>query len=84
MLNKFGGVESDLTVSPIYPGAGGPLEPRFEGRGFYVAAGGGNSEHSLAHINTAIQDQKFNCRVLDHSTNMCMLSVQGPKRYPLL
>ena len=81
MLNKFGGIESDLTVSPIQSGAGGPLEPKFDGRGFYIAAGGGNSEHSLSHINTVIQDQKFDCKVLDNSTDMCMLSVQGPKRY---
>lgn len=84
MLNKFGGIESDLTVSPIQSGAGGPLEPKFDGRGFYIAAGGGNSEHSLSHINTVIQDQKFDCKVLDNSTDMCMLSVQGPKSRDIL
>ncbi|XP_071948370.1 sarcosine dehydrogenase, mitochondrial-like [Antedon mediterranea] len=84
MLNKRGGVEGDLTVSMIESGDGSPVEPQFEGRGFYVAVGGGAAEQGKQHILTAIQDKGFNCQLLDHSEDMCMISIQGPKSRAVL
>ncbi|XP_013401693.1 sarcosine dehydrogenase, mitochondrial [Lingula anatina] len=84
MLNQAGGVEADLTVSAIEPGSGGPHAPKFEGRGFYLAAGGGAAQQNYSHIQTVIQDQKFNCHLIDHSDDMALMSIQGPKSRELL
>ena len=80
-LNKDGGVESDLTVSVVESGTGSPIDPSFDGRGFYIAAGGGVTQHVKTHMQTAIQDERFDCTILDHSDDMGVLSIQGPKRY---
>lgn len=53
----------------------------FQGKGFYVAAGGGSAYQSFTHIKTAIEDGRFNAKLLNLSDKICLLSVQGPKRY---
>ncbi|KAG9354175.1 hypothetical protein JZ751_012299 [Albula glossodonta] len=80
MLNKRGGAESDLTVSRIEPGSThSPLAPKFEGDGYYLAIGGGVAQHNWSHIQTVLQDEGFRCQLLDHSEDMGMISIQGPK-----
>ena len=37
MLNKQAGIEADLTVSLIEPGAGSAADPEFQGTGFYIS-----------------------------------------------
>ncbi|XP_043191499.1 sarcosine dehydrogenase, mitochondrial-like, partial [Amphibalanus amphitrite] len=84
MLNNRGGIESDLTVSVLEPGQGGPCDPSFQGRGFYVAVGGGFAEHVKAHMANAIQDRGLNVTLTDRSEDMGLLSVQGPKSRAIL
>ncbi|KAI1904792.1 hypothetical protein AGOR_G00009330 [Albula goreensis] len=85
MLNKRGGAESDLTVSRIEPGSThSPLAPKFEGDGYYLAIGGGVAQHNWSHIQTVLQDEGFRCQLLDHSEDMGMISIQGPKSRDLL
>ncbi|XP_074650089.1 sarcosine dehydrogenase, mitochondrial-like [Tubulanus polymorphus] len=84
MLNKQGGVEGDLTVSVIEPGSGGPHAPKFDGVGYYLAVGGAAGQQGWSHITSIIQDQKFNCQLIDHTDDMGMLSVQGPKSRDIL
>lgn len=84
MLNKAGGVEGDLTVSKIDSGAGSACDPEFEGDGFYIAAGGAAAQQTWCHINTAIQDQRFTCHLVDHTDDMIMLSIQGPRSREVL
>lgn len=81
MCNKAGGTEGDLTVSVIDPMAvSSPLAPNFEGRGFYVGAGGGVAEHVKSHMQTEIQDKRFQCQIVDVTKELGVISVQGPKR----
>ncbi|UYV82994.1 SARDH [Cordylochernes scorpioides] len=80
MLNKRGRVESDLVVSVLEPGSGGVCEPSFDGRGFYITAAGGTAQQNLIHIQQTVQDKGFNVTIADHSQDMGMLSVQGPRR----
>lgn len=85
MLNRRGGVEADLTISVLEPrGQGGPHDPRFEGRGFYVAIGGAIIQHGFSYIQDVIQDRGFDCHLEDVSDDMALLSVQGPKSRDLL
>ncbi|KAM8829191.1 sarcosine dehydrogenase, mitochondrial isoform 2-T6 [Spinachia spinachia] len=81
MLNKKGGTEADLTASRLEPGAANlPLAPQSDGDAYYLAIGGGVAEHNWNHIRTTLQDQGFRCHLTDHSEDMGMISIQGPKR----
>lgn len=84
MLNSRGGIESDLTVSVLESGQGGACDPAFEGRGFYVAVGGGFAEHVRAHMINAIQDRGLDVSLTDRSKEMGLLSVQGPTSRDIL
>ncbi|XP_005799757.1 sarcosine dehydrogenase, mitochondrial [Xiphophorus maculatus] len=85
MLNKRGGAEADLTVSRLEPGAAKlPLAPPSDGDVYYLAIGGGVAEHNWNHIRTVIQDQGFHCQLTDHSEDMGMISIQGPKSREVL
>ncbi|XP_014889376.1 sarcosine dehydrogenase, mitochondrial [Poecilia latipinna] len=85
MLNKRGGAEADLTVSRLEPGAAKlPLAPQSDGDAYYLAIGGGVAEHNWNHIRTVIQDQGFHCQLTDHSEDMGMISIQGPKSRQVL
>uniref|UniRef100_A0A8C3JJ55 Sarcosine dehydrogenase, mitochondrial n=1 Tax=Calidris pygmaea TaxID=425635 RepID=A0A8C3JJ55_9CHAR len=79
MLNKRGGVESDLTVSRISPGdPASPLAPAFEGDGYYLAIGGAVAQQNWSHITNVLQDMKLQCKLLDYSEELGMMSIQGP------
>uniref|UniRef100_W5M476 Sarcosine dehydrogenase n=1 Tax=Lepisosteus oculatus TaxID=7918 RepID=W5M476_LEPOC len=85
MLNKRGGVESDLTVSRIESGCpGSALAPSFQGDGFYLAIGGGVAQHNWCHIQNVLHDMKFQCQLLDCSEDLGMISIQGPQSRAVL
>ncbi|KAM9841564.1 sarcosine dehydrogenase, mitochondrial [Aulostomus maculatus] len=85
MLNKRGGAEADLTVSRLESGAANlPLAPESNGDAYYLAIGGGVAEHNWNHIRTVLQDQGFRCQLMDHSEDMGMISIQGPKSREVL
>uniref|UniRef100_A0A8C6WUK0 Sarcosine dehydrogenase n=1 Tax=Neogobius melanostomus TaxID=47308 RepID=A0A8C6WUK0_9GOBI len=51
---------------------------------YYLAIGGGVAEHNWNHISTVLQDQGFRCQLADHSEDMGMISIQGPKSRAVL
>lgn len=51
-----------------------------EGDAYYLAIGGGVAQHNWSHIQSALQDQGFRCTLIDHTEDMGMISIQGPKR----
>uniref|UniRef100_A0A672J2I2 Sarcosine dehydrogenase n=1 Tax=Salarias fasciatus TaxID=181472 RepID=A0A672J2I2_SALFA len=87
MLNKRGGAEADpdgeqtgarfLQPSPVLLLCFPLFAP---GDAYYLAIGGGVAEHNWNHIRTVLQDQGFRCQLTDHSEDMGMISIQGPKR----
>ncbi len=50
-------------------------------RGFYLAVGGGAAQHGYSYVRDIIQNEEWNCRILDHSEDMALISVQGPRRW---
>lgn len=51
-----------------------------QGKGFYIAAGGGSAYQSFTHIRKVIEDNRFNAKLVNLSDSICLLSIQGPKR----
>ncbi|XP_068105323.1 sarcosine dehydrogenase, mitochondrial [Hyperolius riggenbachi] len=85
ILNTRGGTESDLTVSRISPEATpSVLAPDFEGDVYYLAVGGAVAQHNWSYINNVLQDEKFNCRLIDCSEDLGMISIQGPDSRSIL
>ncbi|XP_039636416.1 sarcosine dehydrogenase, mitochondrial-like [Perca fluviatilis] len=54
------------------------------GDAYYLAIGGGVAEHNWNHIRTVLQDRGFHCQLTDHSEDMGMISIQGPKSREVL
>lgn len=63
----------------LSPSAPRSLSPS-PGDAYYLAIGGGVAEHNWNHIRTVLQDQGLRCQLTDHSEDMGMISIQGPKR----
>ncbi|XP_067931861.1 sarcosine dehydrogenase, mitochondrial-like isoform X2 [Watersipora subatra] len=83
MLNKLGGIESDLTVSVVDDD--GPQHTLgVTGKSYYAAVGGGFSPYVKAKIENIILEKGFNCKVHDLSHDMVLLSLQGPKSREIL
>lgn len=53
---------------------------RPQGDAYYLAIGGGVAQHNWSHIQAVLQDQGFRCTLIDHTEDMGMISIQGPKR----
>ncbi|XP_055610172.1 sarcosine dehydrogenase, mitochondrial [Uranotaenia lowii] len=83
-LNKRGGVEADVTVSLVESGQGELHDPIFKGRGYYIVAGGASAYQTKSHIWSAIQEKAFRAVVSDHTEELGVLSLQGPKSREIL
>ncbi|XP_044012110.1 sarcosine dehydrogenase, mitochondrial [Aphidius gifuensis] len=83
-LNEKGGVESDCTVTLIDTGSGGAVDPIFQGKAFYIVAGGLSSYHTYSHLNRTISRQGFEVTLHDATENMGILSLQGPHSRSIL
>lgn len=84
VLNKSGGIESDLTVSVVDTGAGSASTLRPGGpsgaknqAAFYITASGATAQHVQQHILTEIENQKFNVKLTEVSDQLTLLSIQG-------
>ncbi|XP_037027162.1 sarcosine dehydrogenase, mitochondrial-like [Bradysia coprophila] len=74
-LNERGGVESDFTVTILDVGNGSVIHPSYEGKAYYVVAGGSSGTY-LSHIKNDIS--KFNVDVHDATDEIGIISIQGP------
>lgn len=68
-----------LTVFPVPTSCSKPVASP-TGDAYYLAVGGAAAQHNWSHINTVLQDQKFQCQLMDSSEDLGMLSIQGPAR----
>lgn len=59
-------------------------EPDFEGRGFYLAAGGAAALQNWAHVMKQIRKNNWNVQLYNCSDNMALLSLQGPNSRAIL
>lgn len=51
-----------------------------QGNAYYIVADGEYADHTLAHINESIVEQRLNITVKDLRDKIAIISIQGPKR----
>ncbi|KAJ9576450.1 hypothetical protein L9F63_006663 [Diploptera punctata] len=81
MLNARAGIEGDVTSNVIEPGGGGLIDPIFKDRGFYITSLGASP---YTHIQSVINQKKFNVEFIDVSDKIGLLSIQGPNSEAIL
>lgn len=71
------GITPSPTFSSLKGCRGGGCLP---GDGYYLAIGGAVAQHNWSHITSVLQDMKLQCKLLDCSEELGMMSIQGPLR----
>ncbi|XP_067632907.1 sarcosine dehydrogenase, mitochondrial isoform X2 [Eurosta solidaginis] len=84
VLNKNGGVEADVTVSCLRSGTGAVYDPKFSGHGYYIVAGGASAYYTYTTLLTEIRDKGFNVTLRDVTTDLGVISIQGPHSRDIL
>lgn len=51
-----------------------------QGNAYYIVTDGDYADHTLAHINETIIEQRLNVEVKDLRDKIGIISIQGPKR----
>lgn len=51
-----------------------------QGNAYYIVAEGDYADHTVAHINDTITEQKLNAVVNNLRDKVALISIQGPKR----
>lgn len=73
-----------MTISKLSQGSGQVHNPRFEGHGYYIVAGGASAYYTYSTILSEIRKKGFNARVRDVTADMGVISIQGPKSRDIL
>lgn len=58
-----------------------PVFIELQGNAYYIVADGAYGNHTLAHINEAVDEKRFNVNVTDLTDKIGIISIQGPNRY---
>lgn len=84
-LNDKGGVEADVTIGAIESGSGASVhDPKLKGRGYYIVAGGASAFHTYNHLRQSIKEKALQADVEDVTTQMSVISIQGPNSRNIL
>ncbi|KAL9919954.1 LOW QUALITY PROTEIN: sarcosine dehydrogenase [Glossina fuscipes fuscipes] len=83
-LNNSGGVEADVTISRLSSGTGAVHDPKFEGQGYYIVAGGASAYYTYSTIRDELRQQNFKASVRDVTADVGVISIQGPKSRDIL
>ncbi|TMW41118.1 hypothetical protein DOY81_013799 [Sarcophaga bullata] len=73
-LNSTGGVEADVTISRLQSGSGAVHDPKFDGQGYYIVAGGASAYYTYTMMVDEIRRQGYNCTVRDVTADMGVIS----------
>ncbi|XP_068143892.1 sarcosine dehydrogenase, mitochondrial [Drosophila tropicalis] len=76
-LNDSGGVEADVTISRLNSGSGRVYDPKFEGQGYYIVAGGASAFYTYSILASEILRQGFKANLHDITSEMGVISIQG-------
>lgn len=57
-----------------------PVFIELQGKAYYIVGDGAYGNHTLAHINEAVDEKRFNVNVTDLTDKIGIISIQGPNR----
>ncbi|ALC38829.1 CG6385 [Drosophila busckii] len=83
-LNDAGGVEADVTISRLVSGSGMPHDPKFEGQGYYIVAGGASAYYTYSVLLGELRRKGFNVQLQDITSELGVISIQGPNSRRIL
>ncbi|KAH8277859.1 hypothetical protein KR018_008772 [Drosophila ironensis] len=83
-LNDAGGVEADVTISRLSSGSGQVHDPKFEGQGYYIVAGGASAYYTYSSLAAEIRRKAFKANVKDLTAELGVISIQGPNSRKIL
>ena len=78
------GLEANVTISRLQSGSGKLHDPKFEGQGYYIVAGGASAYYTYISLSSEIRRMGFNARVHDITQELGVISIQGPKSRAIL
>ncbi|CAK8678205.1 unnamed protein product [Clavelina lepadiformis] len=76
MLNKAGGIESDVVCTRIRNNSGDPA--------YYITAASSGELYFQAHMQQVLQDESLKCSIENVTDDRAILSIQGPKSVNIL
>lgn len=83
-LNDAGGVEADVTISRLATGSGQVYDPKFEGQGYYIVAGGASAYYTYSTLQGELRRKGFNAQLTDVTADLGVISIQGPSSRRIL
>ncbi|XP_062140877.1 sarcosine dehydrogenase, mitochondrial [Drosophila sulfurigaster albostrigata] len=83
-LNDAGGVEADVTISRLVSGSGQLHDPKFEGKGYYIVAGGASAYYTYSTLLAEMRRKGFNAKLHDVAADLGVISIQGPNSRSIL
>ncbi|KAI8039931.1 hypothetical protein M5D96_007356 [Drosophila gunungcola] len=83
-LNDAGGVEADVTISRLASGSGKIYDPKINGQGFYIVAGGASAFYTYSSLQAEIRRKGFNASLKDLTAELGVISIQGPNSRKIL
>ncbi|XP_017020013.1 sarcosine dehydrogenase, mitochondrial [Drosophila kikkawai] len=83
-LNDAGGVEADVTISRLESGSGQIHDPKINGQGFYIVAGGASAFYTYSALQAEIRRKGFNANLKDLTAELGVISIQGPNSRKIL
>ncbi|EDW48356.1 GM19952 [Drosophila sechellia] len=83
-LNDAGGVEADVTIFRLAPGTGEVYNPKINGQGFYIVAGGASAFYTYSALLAEIRRKGFDASLRDLTAELGVISIQGPNSRKIL
>ncbi|XP_064541865.1 sarcosine dehydrogenase, mitochondrial [Drosophila montana] len=83
-LNDAGGVEADVTISRLASGSGQVHDPKFEGQGYYIVAGGASAYYTYSMLLSEMRRKGFDAKLTDITAELGVISIQGPNSRQIL
>jgi len=77
-------VEADVTISRLASGSGEVYDPKFNGQGFYIVAGGASAFYTYSSLSAEIRRKGFNASIKDVTADLGVISIQGPNSREIL
>lgn len=73
-----------MTISRLVSGSGQLHDPKFEGQGYYIVAGGASAYYTYSTLLGEMRRKGFNAKLTDITADLGVISIQGPNSRKIL